>query len=125
MPGRIPFPNPFEPLTVEKAWVLGLWFADGCVVKHDYSIQCLLYQKNDFDLLRHVAKILRLASDPRRVKLLTNPDRVCVSSGDFADQLLALGITPRKSLTMLWPTWVTEELLPHFVRGLIDGDGSI
>jgi hypothetical protein len=34
------------------------------------------------------------------------------------------GLTPRKSLT-LGSLQVPEHLLPHLVRGLLDGDGSI
>jgi len=38
--------------------------------------------------------------------------------------LQSIGLTPRKSLT-LGPITVPDSLLPHLLRGLLDGDGSI
>jgi hypothetical protein len=38
--------------------------------------------------------------------------------------LQALGGTPRKSRTIGFPT-VPAALLPHFVRGVVDGDGTL
>ena len=38
--------------------------------------------------------------------------------------LQSIGLTPRKSFT-LGPIQVPDDLLAHFLRGLIDGDGSI
>ena len=34
------------------------------------------------------------------------------------------GMTPNKSLTLSFPD-ISENLLPHFIRGVFDGDGSI
>ena len=40
------------------------------------------------------------------------------------DDLLKLGMTPRKSLTAIVPT-LKQDLLKHFWRGVVDGDGSM
>ena len=36
-----------------------------------------------------------------------------------------MGLIERKSLVLTMPSWVTDELFPHLLRGLIDGDGNI
>jgi hypothetical protein len=38
--------------------------------------------------------------------------------------LVALGVTERKSLTVRLPP-MSDEMFPHFLRGLIDGDGCV
>ncbi|NIO20686.1 MAG: hypothetical protein GTN76_08095, partial [Candidatus Aenigmarchaeota archaeon] len=40
------------------------------------------------------------------------------------DDLIGLGLTPRKSLTMKFPE-VPPEYMRHFIRGCWDGDGSV
>jgi hypothetical protein len=35
------------------------------------------------------------------------------------------GMVPRKSLVLEFPDWLSIDLYPHFLRGYIDGDGSI
>lgn len=40
------------------------------------------------------------------------------------DDLLKIGLTPRKSLTMAFPC-MPENMIRHFIRGCWDGDGSI
>jgi hypothetical protein len=42
------------------------------------------------------------------------------------DDLLRFGITPKKSKTLIMPTWLqTSPLVNHFIRGYFDGDGSV
>lgn len=43
----------------------------------------------------------------------------------FKEQLPPWGIAPNKSKFFHTPTCLTAELLPHFLRGWIDGDGSV
>lgn len=39
--------------------------------------------------------------------------------------LIALGCTPRKSLTLIYPEKLNDEFFSSFLRGYIDGDGCI
>eukprot|EP01083_Nonionella_stella_P151150 482583_1 len=43
----------------------------------------------------------------------------------MAHDLIALGCTPRKSLTLEWPNELPDQYASHFVRGYFDGDGCI
>lgn len=121
-----PYPDIFKELTPAKAWVLGLWYSDGCVSKSKAAWTSAL-SSNDLDVILKARSIIQDTSQPDRVKLLKfkREHRVSVYSVDFAHHLMTRGVMPRKSKTMLWPTWLTPELLPYFVRGLWDGDGSI
>ena len=50
--------------------------------------------------------------------------RVSVGRKGLADDLLPWGVIPRKSYNFSEPQ-VDKGLLPHFLRGLIDGDGTV
>lgn len=47
-----------------------------------------------------------------------------IYSSKMADDLINLGCVPNKSLILLPPN-LTDEFIPHFLRGYFDGDGSI
>ena len=36
-----------------------------------------------------------------------------------------MNCTQNKSLTLQFPNFISDELMPHFIRGLFDGDGCI
>lgn len=43
----------------------------------------------------------------------------------LSSQLYDKGLVQNKSLILTFPKWLDEELIPHFIRGYFDGDGSI
>jgi len=49
---------------------------------------------------------------------------LCISDTKFYKFLLSIGLTPKKSLT-LKPIKVSDKYFHDFLRGVIDGDGSI
>jgi hypothetical protein len=53
--------------------------------------------------------------------------RIVFSSRSIHAQLIALGCTPKKSLTLTFPTntQVPSGMHKHFIRGYFDGDGSV
>lgn len=128
---RKSFRNPFEPLTPEGTWALGLWFADGNVHYDESGARCSLVQTDDPELIDRIRDII--AVTPREFHRIRIRNRagsptvveLWVHSMDFAEILEAHGVHPRKSLNMQWPTWVTKDLASHFVRGLMDGDGTL
>jgi hypothetical protein len=108
----------------EKAYWLGFIAADGCVYiggrQHTLSIQL---QRRD----RHWLELFRDTIAPGAA--LTdnagpNSTALSVGSQELIGDLLALGITPRKSNTLEWPK-VPEPFVMPFLCGYFDGDGCL
>jgi len=53
--------------------------------------------------------------------------RLTISSNNLCNNLIRLGCLPRKTFTCKFPdnNIVPDNLMPHFIRGLMDGDGYI
>ena len=80
----------------------------------------------DLDLLETLRQCLQIRT---RISLARNSTgkvyhRVQWGDRNFYDWLLAIGLTPAKSLT-LGPLAVPREYFADFLRGCIDGDGSV
>lgn len=125
-PGYIKhFPDPFADSTPASMWVLGLWFTDGHVTQKE----AYLTQK-DRGLLEQVRSIVASPPMQERVKIFPyhgkSPSWVLqISSVEMVQYLETRGVVRRKSHTMRFPNWMTDTAMPHFVRGLWDGDGYI
>lgn len=48
-----------------------------------------------------------------------------ITSKTMFDDLVSHGVIPNKSLLAKEPIGIPDELLPHFIRGVFDGDGCI
>lgn len=128
--------------TEEKAYFLGLWYADGNVginKRGSYTASIILSSEDSY-LLRHLSGLLyvkpkSLCRIPAYISKRKNGRRVkngetkmlYVYGRDFFDTLVKQGCFPRKSLTLRFPTekQVPASFLHHFIRGYFDGDGSI
>ena len=117
--------------TPEKAYWLGFISADGCIVttaRHPEGdhLAVQLSAKDRGHLLKLKAALAANAGVHTRAvegssRRLTS---LSVGSRRLTGALLALGITPRKSAT-LQPWSGPEHLMPHYWRGMVDGDGSL
>lgn len=47
------------------------------------------------------------------------------TSTPLCNQLISLGCTNAKSLTLHFPQTITDQYIPDFLRGIVDGDGCI
>lgn len=110
--------------SAEIAYAVGLIATDGCLsgdgrhivfVSKDEALVRVWLDCVGHPWLRHQSTISRAGNPVYRVQL---------SDVRLYRWLLGLGLTPRKSLT-LGSVLVPSELFVHFVRGLLDGDGSI
>jgi len=118
--------------TEEKAYFLGLLYADGCNVEKVGEIVISLQDKDkhileDFSIAIGTDKPLSFKERSKK-----NPkwrDVYCMSicSKIMSLQLSILGCFEKKSLTLKFPTeeQVPSHLIRHFTRGYFDGDGSI
>lgn len=109
-----------------KAYVLGFWYADGNVVKDKIRLQI-----TDLDILERIKKEIDYTGDlyitqPRKENHKT---QYCLSiaRGEVVEDMIRLGCVPNKTLVTKFPTQdiVPQELIRHFIRGYIDGDGNI
>ncbi len=119
--------------TPEQAYWLGFLSADGCVVatvRHPegshLSARLAARDKGQLDKLKAAlgARARVLDSFSEGFGKRTGSANLNVGSRRLTEALIALGIGPRKSATVK-PWNGPPGLMPHFWRGLFDGDGSI
>jgi hypothetical protein len=114
--------------TPEKAYWLGILITDGYVVEAGRTGSPLVGLQmtdreaaegfRDFLGLQH--PVLRI--EPRGERHQTMYRSVC-HSRRMAQDLSRFGVVPRKSHCTFLPL-LAEELMPHLLRGLFDGDGT-
>jgi hypothetical protein len=119
--------NKFDKIdTEEKAYWLGFLASDGCVSEKQLSLQ--VAEKD----LSHLLKFKNfIGVDYKISKCETNLDnkiflgyRYVVSSINFVKSLEKHGIVQNKSLILSFSNTVNDNLIRHYIRGLVDGDGS-
>lgn len=121
--------------TQEKAYFLGYLFADGC--NSGKRINLNLSEK-DLDILKIFNKLIHpkgkplYKNGPRKSTLLNGQVahtktnyHLTIENGHIAQILSSYGCTPRKTNTLDFPKFINPNLIPHFIRGYFDGDGSL
>lgn len=115
----------FDEITDERrAYWLGFIAADGCVIEDPAGRPAYLrVELAEYDE-EHLRTLCGHLGSDRPV--LYSQDCACVSFGSrrLASALCQLGVTPRKSL-IVEPWDGPAELMPHYWRGLFDGDGGM
>lgn len=121
--------NYFENInTEEKAYWLGFMYADGCVNSSRDSIELSL-KEEDYD---HIVKFKNalesehiIGKKEKRTDSKTYISyRLCIKNKKLKSDLIKYGCTPKKTKTLEFPA-IQEDLIGHFIRGYIDGDGCI
>ena len=116
----------FDVFNEESAYILGLIFADGNIAwnpKKGYQTLTITAAEKDKDHLENLRNILS-STKPLLYAKKTKSYRLIVNNKKICKRLMKLGLTPRKSLTIRFPK-IPKKWLPHFIRGVIDGDGNI
>lgn len=120
-----------------KAYWLGFLYADGNVYIRGWdkgkskggTIEISLKAEDDYHLYNFRSDINgNMLINYRDVKLNGNiyPScRILINSINMARDLINYGCVPNKSLILEFPKTLADELLPHFIRGYIDGDGCV
>ena len=122
----------------DKAYFLGLLFADGCngIYKsrntkyRRLSIGLKLEDRYLLDLFKYYIKSNQklILHNVYNKKYDKEYKVICLNihNKNICEDLEKLGMTPRKSLTLEFPTSINDkELMWHFIRGYFDGDGCI
>lgn len=126
--------------TEEKAYWLGFIFADGNISKSERIYKGKIKKGNyrfevslkDTDR-EHLEKFAKEISFEKEIKISqTNSKakrcRLYFNNKHFWNTLNNYGCTPSKSLTLKFPNisiFKDTSLIKHFIRGYVDGDGSI
>lgn len=109
----------------DKAYILGLLYADGCnfIKGTRYKVSLVLHLKDKYLL----EDINNLIGSERPLQVSYNTSILHLSGKEYSDDLTKLGCMAKKSLILEFPTkeQVPEEFLPDFIRGYFDGDGCI
>lgn len=111
--------------TEEKAWVLGFVLTDGHVSKKGHLMFSV--QAQDIDILEQIQKALKTDSPIKQKADLPYYD-LNISCEYICRRLRDIGLNNRKTEWFDFAKLlsnVPEHLLPHLVRGMFDGDGSL
>ena len=117
--------------TEEKAYWLGLLFADGCIYNcKGYKTLEITLKSTDVDHLKLFGNFL--CGTDRIVKFkgvklngkIYPQYKVAACNKKICADLISLGLVERKSLIVEYPK-IPKALQRHFIRGFVDGDGGI
>lgn len=115
----------FRRWSPEMAYVLGYWWADGYMrVKRSTTAHILEFSSVDCEHLLLIGATVGGKFDYRRIKAQNECYGIEFCSKEMYYDLLALGGRPNKSNVIGFPS-VPAEYLVHFVRGFVDGDGTL
>lgn len=110
--------NFFNRWTKQMAYVLGFTFADGNIHKYSFGWEI---QKRDINLLRKFKKVLNCTYP---ITERPNSCRLRISNKFFIKGAKERGLLPKKNIRNELPK-IPINLLRHFIRGFLDGDGWI
>lgn len=121
--------NFFSTWSANMAYILGFLVADGNLFdganqKYRAYRASINLKTTDRHILESFSKIMEYEG-PIYDYIPKNQSQLTINSKTIYQDLFALGLTPRKSLTMGWLENIPEEYMSHYIRGFFDGDGSI
>lgn len=120
--------NFFSKWTPESAYLFGLIMADGHIrIKELHGMNCMSIQLAGYDLeLLEKIKALLQYEGNIETSQVTGKVRLQVNNAKIVQDLINLGMPQEnKTFEAKWPESLPKELESHFVRGLLDGDGTI
>jgi intein-encoded DNA endonuclease-like protein len=111
--------------TAEKAYFLGLLYADGNISKNVLSISL---QEEDKIILEKFKMHIKYTGPVKLVKKTGNRKqqyRLSITSQFLVSALFKYGLYPNKGTSLIFPVNLNSLLYSHFIRGYFDGDGCI
>lgn len=116
--------------TEEKAYVLGFIYADGCNNRHPTTGELTISQmERDVDILEKIKKVMKstypISEEKNKWGGIEKRFRFYIYGQKLNKQLTNLGVVHNKSLILKFPAFISDDLMPHFIRGYFDGDGSV
>lgn len=109
--------------TEEKAYFLGLLFADGSNLEKKSKIRIGLLNQ-DIDILKKFSNIIYGKEILYNFPSCQNMTYMVISSKEISQDLARHGCVQNKTFLIEMPK-LAQPLVSHFVRGYYDGDGSL
>lgn len=116
--------------TEDKAYTLGLLYADGCNHIKSACVSLSL-QECDREILETIKKniktnrpLLKLKATTDRYINTNSSYRLSINSKKISSDLLKYGMMGNKTFKLEFPE-LRNDLIRHFIRGYFDGDGCI
>jgi hypothetical protein len=115
----------FRVWSAEMAYVLGYGWADG-YMRHrkDTGAHLIEFARVDKEHLKSIAQAVDESSSLRRIPGVSDCYEIEFCSKEMYQDLLALGGMSNKSNVIGFPS-IPDEYLVHFVRGFVEGDGTL
>lgn len=126
--------NYFENInTPEKAYWLGFIYADGYITSkrktnsQNFGVSLAIKDKTHLNKLNECLNSnypIKEYNQTSGYNLNTKYCRLFITSQKLVDDLKKQGVVENKT-TILKEPKISKELIPHFIRGYVDGDGCI
>lgn len=114
--------------TEEKAYIMGLLYADGYNDTSRNSVNLSL-KESDKQILEDITKIIQPDKPLQFVRVnklnCENQYRLVIANKHISQKIAEYGCVKAKTFLVEFPNWLNENLYNHFIRGYIDGDGWI
>ena len=116
--------------TAEKAYFLGLLYADGSNQPRINRVELSLNQR-DKDIIIKLSKKIQYGENSVRYYSRNGGYGKCdiaqltLINNHLSSRLAELGCGPRKTFKITFPEWLEYNLIRHFTRGYFDGDGCL
>lgn len=124
--------NYFENLdSKDKAYFLGFIYADGFITKRSQSQNLLGLTLSEIEPIDKFKKYIQTEKPVgfyKKTNSYSNESyeyKLALLSDKLVSDIEKLGVVERKTLVLTFPNNIPEELIPHFIRGYFDGDGSV
>ena len=112
--------------TPDKAYVMGWFYSDGSNDLSRYTASISLAENNS-DALYKIRDVIGSNAEIKISQCYSwqRQFRLSIYNKVVSTQIARLGISGNVTYTRTWPEWLSEELQPYFIRGLIEGDGYV
>ena len=119
--------------TSNKAYFLGLIYADGCVYPLKNSLYIKLTKEDEY-ILEEFKKDIKSTKPlyQRKSELIKGTSyigkaqsKIELNSKILIEDLKTLGVVQNKSLILTFPNYIPNKFMHDFIRGYFDGDGCI
>lgn len=109
----------------DKSYFLGYLMADGynSEIRGVIEVSCAV---KDREFLGRLNCLIRSSKPLRFVQCKEDTSyRMSLCSRWLSNKLANLGCVQAKTFKVVFPNYLNEEMIPHFLRGYFDGDGCI